>query len=291
MTSLVRAVGVGFCEGPVFHSSGNRVVVSLDHGCVYRIGDGGAEQLAVTGGGPNGATEGSDGRLYIAQNGGAWPGRRTPAVSTGGIQVVGPDGDVDWLTQDPISPNDLCFGPDGYLYVTDPTRNGRRDDGRLWRCDPQTGETELLGSVGWYPNGIGFGPERDAVYVASTGDATIKRLEITASGLGGAEPVIRMRTGRPDGFAFDVDLNLVIAAVGDDEHSRGSVQTWSLEGELLDEFHPGDGSYVTNVALSSDAELMVTDASGSRVVSVDWPKAGLPLYPFRKHEGRGGHGT
>jgi gluconolactonase len=281
LTPKVLADGLGFTEGPVFRQAGDVVAVSIDRGHLYRIIDGHAELLAETGGGPNGAAEGKGGEVFIAQNGGALPARRWPYI-TGGVQVIRAGGKVDWLTQDPISPNDLCFGPDGLLYVTDPTR-GRRDDGRLWRCDPVTGESELLASVAWYPNGIGFAREDDALYVASSGDATIRRFPLTSSGVGKPETVIRMKTGLPDGFAFDIDDHIVIAAPSpDDPGTAGSVQTWTLEGELLDELHPGNSPYYTNVAISSDARLIITDSSrGGVLVVEDWPSAGLPLHPFR----------
>jgi gluconolactonase len=218
----------------------------------------------------------------VAQNGGIWPARRWPFV-TGGVQVVRPGGKVDWLTQDPISPNDLCFGPDGFLYVTDPTRNARRDDGRLWRCDPVTGEAELLASVAWYPNGIGFDREDDALYVASSGDKTIRRFPLTPSGLGPPETVIQMRAGHPDGFAFDAENNIVIAAVGDLEaKAAGSIQTWRLDGEMVDELHPSSSQFLTNVALGADARLVITDSSAGSVLTIEnWPHGGLPLHPFR----------
>ena len=152
------ATGVGFCEGPVIRSSGEIVFVSIDHGKLYRIPEGirgsGAAVFAETGGGPNGATEGLDGTIYVTQTGGRWgPRNPDPDWSLGtGVQRVAPDGTVRWLSTGLIAPNDLCFGPDGKLWVTDPTRyRYPRDDGRLFRVDPVTGETELLCSVPWYP--------------------------------------------------------------------------------------------------------------------------------------------
>jgi gluconolactonase len=284
------ATDLGLIEGPVLTSSGELVVVSIDRGHLYRIADGAAKLLVVTGGGPNGAAEGHGGALFIAQNGGVGlPGdlpaprplvhRRPPM--TGGVQIVHPSGGVQWLTQDPIAPNDLCLGPDGLLYVTDPTR-GRFDDGRVWRCDPATGESELLTSVSWYPNGIGFGLEDDAVYVASSGERSIKRLALAPSGLGPAETVIEMDAGIPDGFAFDAEGNIVIGAVGDTPDTPGSIQTWTLDGELLDEYRPGPSRYYTNVALGPDRRLVITDTStGTVLVAEDWPHAGLALHPFR----------
>lgn len=283
MRRRVLGKDMGFTEGPVFTRSGATVVVSIDRGRLYRIGGAGPEVLAEVGGGPNGAAEGGDGNIYVAQNG----GRMTTAAltpdrdMTGGVQIVTPDGSVAWLTRDPIAPNDLCFGPDGLLYVTDPTRRPSRDDGRLWRCDPRTGAAELLVSVHWYPNGIGFGREDEVLYVASTGEQQIKRFPLLNGRLGAPVVAVQMTTGRPDGFVFDVDGNLIVCAVSATD-APGEIQTWSPEGRLLDVFRPGPGRRYTNAALSPDRVLVVTDSDGGRVLAFDpWPAAGLPLHPFR----------
>jgi gluconolactonase len=275
------ATNVGFTEGPVFRQAGDVVVTSIDRGHLYRIEEGKSAILAVTGGGPNGSTEGPDGSIYVTQNGGRGPGWSKPAM-TGGIQAVQPDGHVVWITKDLVTPNDLCFGPDGYLYATDPTRRPQRDDGRLWRINVQTGDAELLVSLNWYPNGIGFGLEDDAVYVASTGDSTIRRFPFSASGLGKPETYVTMETCHPDGFAFDVEGNLVIAGVGTGE-GPGNIQTYDRNGRLLDVQKPGDSHYYTNLAISEDRRLIVTDSSSGGVLIADgWPHAGLPLHPFRR---------
>lgn len=276
-----RVIGrdLGFAEGPVITRAGEFVVTSIDQGCLYRITADVCEVLAVTGGGPNGATEGPGAAIYVSQNGGKRPAHRWPNV-TGGIQVVYPGGRVEWLTQDPVSPNDLCFGPDGLLYITDPTRGRPRDDGRLWRCDPRTGDAELLRSVPWYPNGIGFGLEDDAVYVASTGEQRIWRFPITASGLGTPEPFAQLASGLPDGFAFDSSGDLLIAAVGENG-KPGQIQTYDREGTLIDAFEPSPHSKVTNVALGSDGTMLVTDADGGTALVFDWPNPGLALHPYR----------
>src|SRR4051812_39241541 len=103
---------LGFTEGPVIMQNGSIAVVCTLEGIVaIRAQDGVVTNVDV-GGGPNGAAENRDGTLYIAQNGG-----RRPSKITGGIQAVRPDGSVEWVTMDPVAPNDLCFGPDGALYV------------------------------------------------------------------------------------------------------------------------------------------------------------------------------
>ena len=276
------ARGVGFSEGPVVTPNGEIYVTSITHGRVYCIGNG-AEVHGEVGGGANGAALDSDGVLYVAQNGGRWArtGPRWGPNSVGGIQRVTPDSGVSWLTREPIAPNDLCFGPDGMLYVTDPTRAPGSHDGRIWRVDPVSGVSELLISVTtWFPNGIAFGPD-GRLYVAATDTSSIHRFEIVNGNLMNEQIVIQMRQGYPDGIAFDADGNLVIAAIARDVGS-GAIQTWSLEGALLDTFSPGTHRAYTNVAFTPGGDLVVTDSDGEAVLlAKGWPVAGLPLYPFR----------
>ena len=243
------------------------------------LGPAGPQTLAVTGGGPNGATEGPGGVLYVAQNGGRRPARKWPYIA-GGVQAVGPGSRVNWVTTDPVSPNDLCFGPDGMLYITDPTRSQARDDGRIWRCDPDSGEAELLASVRYYPNGIGFGLDDDALYVASTGQSVIIRYPVSGGGLGKPEIFARTGHGMPDGFAFDSSGNLTVAAVG--REGAGEIQTYDRSGRLIDAFRPSASAKLTNVALSGDGVLIVTDAQAGAVLTIrGWPEPGLALHPFR----------
>lgn len=275
------AEGLGFTEGPVIRSRTKSVVVtSISRGCLYEITEAGAERLASAEAGVNGATEGAGDVFYMTHFWGTWP---APAGirSTGGVLVWAAEPGLTWLTRDPVSPNDLCFGPDGKLYVTDPTRP-HREDGRLWRCDVDSGDALLLCSLDWYPNGIGFGLEDDAIYVAATMRQQIVRLQIEGDNLTNPEVVVQMSRGVPDGFAFDTDGNVIIAAPSLEQGVPGTIQTWSTSGELLDLFEPGPSRLYSNVALSEDRTLYITDSDGERVLQVsNWPAAGLPLHPFR----------
>lgn len=276
----VIATNLGFTEGPVVTRAGDILVTSLSHARIYRCRDGRAEVFAETPGAANGATEGKDGRIYTAHLGGKQPGRYDPALP-GGVQLIDASGTVTWLTQDPISPNDICFGPDGHLYVTDPTRPATRNDARLWRVDPQTGEAELLLSVEYFANGIGFGVEDDAMYVASTNAQQIVRYPLNNGRLGRLEVAIQMSRGYPDGFAFDVEGNVVIAAISMSD-DPGEIQTWTTDGKLLDSFSPGAFKQYTNVAFTDDQTLIVTASDAGQVVAFkNWPLAGLRLHPFR----------
>lgn len=276
----VLATDLGFTEGPVVTRAGDILVMSLSHARIYRCRNGKGEVFAETPGAANGATEGKDGRIYTAHLGGKHPGDHDPTL-TGGVQAIDASGAIEWVTQDPICPNDICFGPDGYLYLTDPTRPATRNDARLWRIDTQSGEAELLVSVEYFANGIGFGLEDDAVYVASTNAQQIIRYPLNNGTLGQPEVAIQMSRGYPDGFAFDVDGNVVIAAISRSDDA-GEIQTWTTDGKLLDSFSPGSYKKYTNVAFTDDRTLVVTASDAGQVLGFkDWPSAGLPLHPFR----------
>lgn len=283
----VVASGVGFAEGPVALAGGGLAVVSIDRGAIHRIDDTGAVRvLAVTGGGPNGLAEGHGGTLFAAQNGGWLHGRRATPEVPGGVQAIGPDGAVSWVSRALVAPNDLCFGRDGLLYVTDPSRDAGMRDGRLWRVDPASGEAELLAELDWYPNGIGFPAGDDALYVARTGERRIVRFALDGGGLGRPEDVAALPEGLPDGFAWDADGHLVAAVVGVEE--PGFLAVLDGDGRLLDRVRPGSARLYTNVAIALDGTLYVTDADEGRVLGTRWPSAGLALHPLRSAEHGGG---
>lgn len=280
----VTSGGVGFIEGPVFAGDGTLYITSITKGGIYRIeADGTPTLFADTNGGGNGATVDADGTLFLAQNGARrmWDGPVFPPAACG-IQRIGIDGAITWLNQDPITPNDLRFGPDGMLYVTDPTRDPRMNDGRMWRIDSNSGNSELLVSVPWFPNGLAFGPD-DRLYIGDTGKGIIYAAAIEDGVLQPLEPVIQLDHGHPDGLAFDDNGNLIACAV-DLNGGIGSIQTYTPTGEKVDEFCIGRGSFPTNIAFhpGQDQTLVVTFADLEEVLFVEeWGSNGLPPYPFR----------
>jgi gluconolactonase len=155
-----------------------------------------------------------------------------------------------------------------------------RATGRVWQVNVETGDTEILAQMDWYPNGIGFGLDPDTLIVADSTNGHIVRYALSGRHLGPGDAFIKLDAGHPDGFDFDTDGNLVLAVPSAGDH--GEIQTWSMEGKLLDVFVPGPARLYTNVALNADGVLIVTNSSDGTVIRFDnWPAVGLPLYPFR----------
>src|SRR5574341_1871123 len=92
------AAGLQFPEGPIAMPDGSVLVVEIRRGTLSRVTpDGKVTVVAHTGGGPNGAAIGPDGKVYICNNGGfewhdvdgfAFPGNQPPNYSGGRIQRV-----------------------------------------------------------------------------------------------------------------------------------------------------------------------------------------------------------
>src|ERR671921_836454 len=65
--------GLEFPEGPVAMADGSVIVTEIQGGRITRVApDGSKDVVAETGGGPNGSAIGPDGKLYVANNGGAF---------------------------------------------------------------------------------------------------------------------------------------------------------------------------------------------------------------------------
>lgn len=202
----VVADGLGFVEGPAVLPDGRIALVSMSRGSVLILDpDGTVAAEHRTGGGPNGLAVGADGALYVAQNGGRFAARSTAAP---GIQVIR-DGHIDYAFRGLESPNDLVFGPDGRLWVTDSRADAdfrhpeTTSPGQVWAIDIDTGRPELMAQGPIFVNGIGFSPGRHTLYVTETAHAHVTAYPLVAGALGPGRILATLPTAHPDGLAID----------------------------------------------------------------------------------------
>jgi gluconolactonase len=281
----VVAEQLEFPEGPVWLGPRRVAFTEIRGQRVSLWANGKVETVARTGGGANGATLGPDGALYVANNGGISYGHEglwtAPDPIPGRIQRVTLAGEVRDVAVDlpgvpPHRPNDLCFGPDGLLYYTDPHNwedLANLGVGRVARMTLD-GEVELVAEVPRFPNGIAFGPD-DRLYVAQSMTQRILVLDPRP----GAEPVphCRLPTGFPDGFCFDTAGRMYVCG------SLGDVlYVFAPDGTVAEEIAMGAGSEPTNCCLG-DGALYVTLAGTGRLETIAMPRVEpLPLYPARR---------
>jgi gluconolactonase len=279
----VLAEGLAFPEGPVWLGPDRLAFVEIRGQRVSLYEHGAVRTLAVTGGGANGATLGPDGALYVANNGGIslGPEGRWMAAQpiAGRIQRVSLSGNVRDVVVKlpgvaPHRPNDLCFGPEGLLYFTDPHDWENLPDvgvGRVFRTTLD-GEVTLIAEVPRFPNGIAFGPD-DRLYVAQTMTQQILVMDARP----GATPATHctLPRGYPDGFCFDAAGRLYVAG------SLGDVLwVFDADGTTRDEISFAEGTEPTNCCLG-DGLLYVTCSGTGRLIALEMPVEPLPLYPER----------
>lgn len=148
-------------EGPVVLPDGRVLYTDTYRGLLNTWSETDGERIfAKVGGYPNGATLGSDGYVYVANNGGMLGGLRSFDTRSGYVQRVR-EGERPELVATSVAgrrlnrPNDLAFGPDGRLYVTDPgTWNpGDPDPGFIYALAPD-GTGEVFLELSGYPTAM-----------------------------------------------------------------------------------------------------------------------------------------
>jgi len=279
-------------EGPVCLDDGSWAVTEMNRGIVSHVSaDGGSKQVIAHTGRPNGLALDEDGNLWVAES-------RHPVLlrltMEGALTTVSRgDPDVPFLW-----PNDLCFGPDGAIYMTDSgvlleAFEGIEPpvaaydvpvDGRVFRVDPVSGACRLLDRGLRFANGIAFGPGGEDLYVSETLTGDIYRYRIVGGWVEGdrelfsnvmIKPSIEHgRVAGPDGMAFDVEGNLYVAVL-----AQGDVTVICPDGSVKGRLIVG-GTFPTNVAFASPGQrrVLVTEGSRNQLLMLETAADGLPLY-------------
>lgn len=271
--------GCGFAEGPVVLAPGEIDFCDGTHGLLLHSADGRVEEIADVGGAPNGAALGDDGALYVARiapwhplNGDVAPAvlrvGRDGAVAT--VATGTPDGPF-------VAPNDVAFGPDGRLFLTD---SGDLDHvaptgpGRIHALAP-SGVRPVLELPPCFVNGLAFDEHGALVWTESATRRVCRRAD-------GVTRVLATLPAPdvPDGLAIAADGRLFVATV-----SSRAIVVLAPDGDVVDRL--ALDAEPTNCAFDGSTLVVTasTDSSGEpgsgMLLAVETDARALPLHAGR----------
>lgn len=213
------ADGLGWPEGPTVLPDGRIVLVESYRSQLTAIDAAGrAARFAYVAGAPNSCVLGSDGALYVCQNGGTTGPWRAAEMTTPSIQRVTEGGKPEILLTHAAGialngPNDLVFAADGRLVFTDPgTYNPTNPDPSYIFAVHPDGRTEVAVDFAKpvFPNGVAVEADGSIVWAESyTGHVGRMRSDGTREDLGrlpGDNPI-------PDGMKVGADGRLYVTDI------------------------------------------------------------------------------
>ena len=282
-------------EGPVCLPDGSWLITEMDHNAISHVSyDGTSKRVIAQTGLPNGLTVDMESNIWVADA--KW--RMLLAVSMEGEITEVSQGNPNFPF---LLPNDLCFGPDNAIYMTDsgilldeisnlanPMEAYETSyDGRVFRIDPITRDCTLIDRGLKLTNGIAFGLQGNDLYVAETITGNIFRyIIIDGKSIGERElfsnvmikpPHEYKRIAGPDGIAFDREGNLYVAVL-----IQGDITVITPSGEVKERIKL-EGNLPTNLAFDSleKKRILVCEASKNQLLLIETEHCGLPLFPHR----------
>lgn len=300
--------GLEFPEGPIAMDDGSVILVEIKRGTLTRVKlDGTKEVVAETGGGPNGAAIGPDGKCYVCNNGGfEWidaggltvPHGVPSSYTNGYIQRVDIDtGSVETIYTECkgnklCGPNDIVFDATGGMWISDfgKVRDRDRDRCGLYYAKPDGSMIKEMVFPIDGPNGIGLAPGDAALYAAQTFESRVWKWNITGPGElerveGEGGPLLVgpgggvLLAGLPgyqllDSLAVDGAGNVCVATI-----INGGITVISPDGSSVEHVPVPNDPVVTNICFGGpDLTTAYMTLSGTgKLVAMDWPRAGLKL--------------
>jgi len=288
----IFASDLGFPEAPVLLPDENFLFVEMepDKGCVTWISkDGASRRIVAKTGRPNGLAQDRNGFIWVAE------------TAQRALLKLSLDGEYEAIAtnfdgEEFLFLNDLAFGPDGYVYLTDsgiainefapggelnPDWENLTYDGRVYKIDPGTGEVDRLDNGIRFTNGLAFDSDGH-LYIAETLTGTIFKYLFENGKHTGEKQVFGNAINPeapegikgPDGMKFGKDGNLYIAVFG-----QGDVTVLGPDGGVVKRYEAG-GMFPTNLVFGKDGEerIYVTEVETGTVRIIDVGTDGLPLH-------------
>ena len=296
------ASGLQFPEGPIAMPDGSVILVEIKRGTLSRVTpDGKIHVVAKTGGGPNGAAIGPDGKVYVCNNGGfEWheiggltvPGLQPKDYSGGRIERVDIEtGKVEVLYTECdghrlCGPNDIVFDATGGFWFTDHGKNRERDRDRtgIYYAKPDGSMIREVIFPADAPNGIGLSPDGKRLYAVETWTCRLWAWDVPAPGqITGSQPfspgggsLVASLPGFQlfDSLAVDSAGNVCVATL-----ASGAITSISPDGSKIEQV-PMPDPLTTNVCFGGPdlTTAYVTLSGTGKLVSTKWPRAGLKLH-------------
>ena len=288
---MIFCSGLSVPEGPVVLADGSWICVEMgaDRGCVTKISlDGQQKRIIAKTGRPNGLAVDRNGVIWVAES--IQPTLlRMHLDGTYEVFLSGCDGIAF------IFPNDLAFGPDGMLYMTNsgihikefaPGEKIREDyaslmpDGRVYRINPVTGEIQQFDSGIRFTNGVAVGPD-GYLYVNETLTGNVYRYRMLSDGLGKRETFGNVVNHElppgyrgPDGMKFGKDGNLYVTVFGQQD-----VTVLGRDGRVIRRIGLA-GKKPSNLAfgLPGDERIYITEDEFGTLEVHEVGTEGLPLF-------------